>query len=63
MHAVVDVVSPMGGNTLVYALIDEGTVVADIPSEIEPAVGDRVAMRFDPLRLHAFDRQTERALW
>lgn len=63
VNALVDVVSPMGGNTLIYALFGEETVVADVPSEIEPTVGDRVAMRFDPGRLHAFDQQTERALW
>jgi multiple sugar transport system ATP-binding protein len=61
--AQVDVVSPMGGNTLVYALVGGETVVADVPSEIEPAVGDRVVMRFDPERIHAFDKTTERALW
>src|SRR5215203_6225309 len=61
--AVIDVVSPMGGNTLIYALAGDDTVVADVPSEVEPAVGDRVTMRFDPERLHAFDRASERALW
>jgi len=61
--ALVDVVSPMGGNTLVYALFGEQPVVADVPSEVEPTVGERVAMRFDPDRLHAFDLDSERALW
>jgi len=61
--AVIDVVSPMGGNTLIYALAGDDTVVADVPSEVEPAVGDRVTLRFDPERLHAFDRTSERALW
>jgi multiple sugar transport system ATP-binding protein len=61
--AVVDVVSPMGGNTLVYALVDGETVVADVPSEVEPAVGDRVTLTVDPARVYAFDRESERALW
>jgi multiple sugar transport system ATP-binding protein len=61
--ALVDVVSPMGGNTLVYALFGEQPVVADVPSDVEPSIGDRVAMRFDPERLHAFDIESERALW
>jgi multiple sugar transport system ATP-binding protein len=61
--AVVDVVSPMGGNTLIYALVDRETVVADIPSELEPAVGDRVMLTIDPERVHVFDRESERALW
>ena len=63
LPAVVDVVSPMGGNTLVYALVDGETVVADIPSELEPTIGDRVTLTIDPVRVHAFDRESERALW
>jgi multiple sugar transport system ATP-binding protein len=63
LPAVVDVVSPMGGDTLVYALVDGETVVADVASELEPAVGDRVTLTIDPQRVHAFDRESERALW
>jgi multiple sugar transport system ATP-binding protein len=63
VNALVDVVSPMGGNTLIYTLFGEETMVADVPSEIEPAVGEQVAMRFDPERLHAFDQESERAIW
>jgi multiple sugar transport system ATP-binding protein len=61
--AVVDVVSPMGANTLVYALIDGDTVVADVSSDLEPEVGDRVVLTIDPARVHAFDRDSEQALW
>jgi multiple sugar transport system ATP-binding protein len=61
--AIVDVVSPMGGNTLVYALVDGAPVVADVPSEVEPTVGDRVSLIFEPSKIHAFDVQSEHALW
>ena len=61
--AVVDVVSPMGANTLVYALVDGETIVADVSSDLEPAVGDRVTLTIDPGRIHAFDTESERALW
>jgi multiple sugar transport system ATP-binding protein len=61
--ATVDVVSPMGGNTLVYAVAEGETIVADVPNDVEPAVGERVALDFDPAKLHAFDLQTEVALW
>jgi multiple sugar transport system ATP-binding protein len=61
--AVVDVVSPMGANTLVYALVDGETVVAAVSSDLEPAVGDRVTLTIDPGRIHAFDTESERALW
>jgi multiple sugar transport system ATP-binding protein len=61
--ATVDVVSPMGGNTLVYAVAEGETIVADVPSDVDPAVGERVNLDFDPAKLHAFDVQTEVALW
>jgi multiple sugar transport system ATP-binding protein len=61
--AVVDVVSPMGGNTLVYALVAGETIVADVSSDLEPALGDRVTLSVDPARVHAFDRESEAALW
>jgi multiple sugar transport system ATP-binding protein len=63
IDAQVDVVSPMGGNTLIYTLFGDENVVADVPSEIEPAVGEKVALRFNPERLHAFDLKTEVTLW
>jgi multiple sugar transport system ATP-binding protein len=61
--ATVDVVSPMGGNTLVYAVAEGETIVADVPNDVEPTVGERVNLVFDPTKLHAFDVQTETALW
>ncbi len=61
--ALVDVVSPMGANTLVYALVDGETIVADVSSDLEPAVGDRITLTVDPGRIHAFDTESERALW
>jgi multiple sugar transport system ATP-binding protein len=61
--ATVDVVSPMGGNTLVYALVEGETVVADVPSDVEPRVGERITLVVDPSKIHAFARDTEQALW
>jgi multiple sugar transport system ATP-binding protein len=61
--ATIDVVAPMGGNTLVYAIVDGETVVADVPSEVEPSVGARVALSFEPSKIYAFDMDTEQALW
>lgn len=61
--AVVDVVEPMGGRSLVYALVDGETVVADVSSDIEPKVGERLGLVLDPRKLHAFDVTTERTLW
>lgn len=61
--AIVDVVSPMGSNTLVYVLVDGEPIVAEVPSDVEPAVGDRVVLSIDPTRVHAFGQETEQALW
>lgn len=61
--AVVDVVSPVGATTLIYALVDGETVVADVSSDLEPAVGERIVLTIDPARAHAFDRESERPLW
>jgi multiple sugar transport system ATP-binding protein len=63
MPAVIDVVSPMGANTLVFALVEGETIVADVSSDLEPSVGDHVTLTIDPTRIHAFDQETERALW
>jgi multiple sugar transport system ATP-binding protein len=61
--AVIDVVSPMRGNTLVYALVEGETIVADVPSDVEPPVGENVCLLFDPAKVHAFDGESEVALW
>ncbi len=61
--ATVDVVSPMGSNTLVYALIDGASIVADVSSDIEPAVNEQVKLTFEEERTHLFDFDTELALW
>jgi ABC-type sugar transport system ATPase subunit len=53
----------MGGNTLVYALVEGETIVADVSSDVEPAVGDNVRLVFDAAKLHAFDVESEAALW
>lgn len=63
MPAVVDVVEPMGGRSLVYALVDGETVVADVSSDIEPKVGEQIDLVFDVRKLHAFDVKTELKLW
>ena len=61
--AVVDVISPMGPNTLIYVLVDGATIVADVSSDIEPAEGENVKLTFEEDRTHLFDFDTEIALW
>ena len=59
----VDVISPMGPNTLVYTLVDGASIVADVSSDIEPAEGENVKLTFEESRTHLFDFDTEAALW
>jgi multiple sugar transport system ATP-binding protein len=61
--AVVDVISPMGPNTLIYTLVDGASIVADVSSDIEPAEGENVKLTFEEHRTHLFDFDTEAALW
>jgi multiple sugar transport system ATP-binding protein len=63
ISATVDVISPMGPNTLVYALVDGASIVADVSSDIEPAEGENVKLTFEEARTHLFDFETESALW
>jgi multiple sugar transport system ATP-binding protein len=61
--ATVDVISPMGPNTLVYVLVDGASIVADVSSDVEPAEGENVKLTFDESRTHLFDFDNEVALW
>jgi len=59
---IVDVMEPMGGNTLVYLKVNDELVVADIREEALPAAGEKVTLALDPHRLHLFDHESEQAL-
>ncbi len=59
---IVDVMEPMGSNTLIYVKVDDEIVIADIREETLPATGERVTLALDPHRLHLFDHETERAI-
>lgn len=61
--AVIDVVSPMGPNTLVYVLVDGASIVADVSSDVEPSEGENVRLTFEESRTHLFDFDTEVAIW
>jgi hypothetical protein len=53
----------MGPNTLVYALVDGASIVADVSSDLEPAEAETVKLTFEESRTHLFDYDTELALW
>jgi len=63
MPATVDVIEPLGGHTLVYTLVGDQSLIADVSSDTELRVGERVGLQFDPRKLYGFDTTTELALW
>jgi multiple sugar transport system ATP-binding protein len=53
--AVVEVVEPMGSDTLVWTRLGGQDFTVRVGSERAPAVGDTVTLGFDPLRASLFD--------
>ena len=55
LHASVDIIEPMGAETLTH-LIEQGVDLrCVVPSKAAPAAGERVAVRCKPGQLHVFD--------
>ncbi|MEQ1951226.1 sn-glycerol-3-phosphate ABC transporter ATP-binding protein UgpC [Mesorhizobium sp. CN2-181] len=57
-QATVEVVEPMGSDTLVWTRLGGQNFTVRVTSERAPSVGDRVAIGFDPLRASLFDLST-----
>ena len=58
----VQVVEPLGADTLVHLAIGDGTLIARVPPEVRPTVGSPLAIGVDPARIHLFDAETGRSL-
>jgi len=58
----VQVVEPLGADTLVHFQVGEHTVTARMPPETRPTPGEKIAVSIDPQRLFLFDPTTERAM-
>jgi multiple sugar transport system ATP-binding protein len=54
-EATIEVVEPMGSDTLVWTRLGTQNFAIRVGSERAPAVGDRVTLGFDPLRASLFD--------
>ncbi len=54
-EAVVEVVEPMGSDTLVWTRLGKQDFTIRVGSERTPAVGERVSLGFDPMRASIFD--------
>lgn len=61
IEATVEVVEPVGADNYLYFDVGED-VIARVDSAVEPAVGDRVHVTFDPTGLHLFDADTGASL-
>ncbi|MDQ6436545.1 ABC transporter ATP-binding protein [Mesorhizobium sp. LHD-90] len=57
-EATVEVVEPMGSDTLVWTRLGGQNFTVRVTSERAPSVGDRVTIGFDPLRASLFDLST-----
>jgi multiple sugar transport system ATP-binding protein len=57
-EAVVDVVEPMGSDTLVWCKVGQQNVAVRLPSERAPSPGDKATIGFDPMNASLFDADT-----
>jgi multiple sugar transport system ATP-binding protein len=62
MPAVVEVVEPLGADTLVFTRMSGHPVVARVRPDIRPKPGDTVDLRFNLARSHLFDAASGKAL-
>jgi len=58
----VDVVEPLGSDTLVFFRLGESEVVARVPPTVKVVTGAQIALTIDAAQIHLFDAETERAL-
>jgi multiple sugar transport system ATP-binding protein len=60
--AVIDMVEPVGHETIVYATAGDEKLVAIFDPHEAPRAGETVSFTVDPARVHLFDAQTEMAV-
>ncbi|HEX4439638.1 MAG TPA: sn-glycerol-3-phosphate ABC transporter ATP-binding protein UgpC [Thermoanaerobaculia bacterium] len=62
IDAVVDFVEQLGDEGIVHARAGDVALLGKLDAHVAPRAGDRIALHFDPSRLHLFDPGTERRL-
>jgi multiple sugar transport system ATP-binding protein len=62
LPAVVEVVEPLGADTLVFTTMTGHPVVARVRPDVRPKPGETVDLRFDLARAHLFDAASGKAL-
>jgi multiple sugar transport system ATP-binding protein len=58
----VQVVEPLGSDTLIHFALGSSTLTARVAPEMRPNPGEALSIGVDPSRIHLFDAATERAL-
>ncbi|MFC4174448.1 ABC transporter ATP-binding protein [Microvirga sp. GCM10011540] len=58
----VQVVEPLGSDTLIHFALGQATLTARVAPEMRPQPGETLSIGVDPSRIHLFDAATERAL-
>ena len=58
----VQVVEPLGSDTLVHFTVGPSTLTARVAPDMRPTPGETLPIGVDPSRVHLFDAATERAL-
>jgi multiple sugar transport system ATP-binding protein len=62
MPAIVEVIEPLGADTLVFTTMSGHPVTARVRPDIRPAPGAEVTMRFNLKRAHLFEAATNKAV-
>ena len=62
LNCEVQVVEPLGSDTLVHFSVGGATLTARLPPELRPRTGEAFKLGLDPAKVHLFDAETERAL-
>jgi multiple sugar transport system ATP-binding protein len=62
LSARVQVVEPLGSDTLVHFEIGGETLTARMPPDMRPQVGSEMRLGLDPSKVHLFDAKTERTI-
>ena len=62
LSAIVEVVEPLGADTLVFTTMSDRAITARVRPEVRPAPGAQVTLRLNLGRVHLFEADTGRAL-
>jgi multiple sugar transport system ATP-binding protein len=62
VRAVVEVVEPLGADTLVFTTVSGAALTARVRPGVRPAPGATITLRLDLARAHLFDAETGRAM-